>query len=330
MTSYLRKIIGTLIALAGPLFVVGTYVSWRDRLPDPLPTHWSSSGPPDGFSGTFGFFVTITILCAVLALGMVLAIWLVRPAVVGRMSAAFVTFLLALFSGVWGMTAGRSLDVADSTAVQLPFAAVALLLFACVAVAVGVGWLLPGRWRGAWGDEVVISPRGDAPVFANDEAVVWVDRVHSPVMTGVATVLFLGALATAIWIPVDEGAASVIVTVVLLVSALPVLWMASVTVRVDADGVHTLWGLFGWPRSTIPLSRIKAVRAEKIVPMRWGGWGYRMSKRGTATVMRGGPGLVIERTAKWPTHAITIPHAAEGAQIIEALQVRERARRERG
>src|SRR5690606_37397451 len=113
-------------------------------------------------------------------------------------------------------------------------------------------------------------------------------------------------------------------TIPLAIVSVALALISEVTVRIDARGVHTLWGPFGWPRPHIPLEQITAARAEHIRPLEWGGWGYRVSPRGIAAVIRRGPGLVISRSGR-PDYAVTIPHAAVGADVLNALLTRERA-----
>ena len=64
------------------------------------------------------------------------------------------------------------------------------------------------------------------------------------------------------------------------------------------------WGPLLWPRADVALTEIAAARVEDINPIDWGGWGYRVTPRGRAYVVRRGPGLVLERHDR-PAIAVT-------------------------
>jgi hypothetical protein len=108
--------------------------------------------------------------------------------------------------------------------------------------------------------------------------------------------------------------------------ALAVWWSRVVTVRVDDRAVTTSWGPGRWPRLTVPLDRVDAARAEQVEPRHWGGWGYRVSRRGRAVVTRRGPGLVLE-LRDGSALAVTVDGAEEAAELVTAVverQVRNR------
>ncbi len=94
--------------------------------------------------------------------------------------------------------------------------------------------------------------------------------------------------------------------------------------RVDRAGVAAHFGPVGWPAFRTQLERIEAVEARQISPMQWGGWGFRIGPRGTALVVRRGPGLVIARRGASDL-AITVDDADQAAELLNALLVRERA-----
>jgi hypothetical protein len=66
-----------------------------------------------------------------------------------------------------------------------------------------------------------------------------------------------------------------------------------VDLRLDDTGVHLSFGPWGWPRRHIGWADVAAVRELDVRALPWGGWGYRWNpwRKGTAALMRQGPGL---------------------------------------
>jgi hypothetical protein len=69
-----------------------------------------------------------------------------------------------------------------------------------------------------------------------------------------------------------------------------------VRVWVDHDAVEVRCGHMGVPRRRIPIAEVSGVHFAPLVsPRAWGGWGYRWRpEKGTAVVVRRGPGLVVD------------------------------------
>lgn len=86
-----------------------------------------------------------------------------------------------------------------------------------------------------------------------------------------------------------------------------------VHVRVDCDAVQVRCGHIGVPRRRIPMHEVSGARlAPLISPRSWGGWGYRWRpEKGTAVVVRRGPGIVIDLGAG--RHFTVTVDDAEGA-----------------
>jgi hypothetical protein len=311
MTLFLRRLIGAGVALAAPVLVLITYAALHDSLPDPLAVHWDLNGRVDNTAGLAAFFTGTLVAAAVLALGSLAATYLAHSPIAGRLLAALLSFGSWMAAATWTVTIASSAGVTRAADTDLRWYAVALMILAPLLLGL-VAWLvLPGTWQ---------HPDTPAPSssieFAPGESVVWIDRVGTPWVRQVSVIAAVTAVVM-FWLapPVTSPLAIVAVALALI---------SDVTVRIDADGVHTLWGPFGWPRPRIPLQQITAARAEHIRPREWGGWGYRVSPRGVAAVIRRGPGLVVSRTGR-PDYAVTIPHAAAGAEVLNALMVRGRS-----
>ncbi|WP_405578347.1 hypothetical protein [Streptomyces sp. NBC_01190] len=69
-----------------------------------------------------------------------------------------------------------------------------------------------------------------------------------------------------------------------------------VHVWIDYEAVHVRCGHIGLPRRRIPLDEVTGAQVDALIsPRTWGGWGYRWRpERGTAVVVRRGPGVVID------------------------------------
>ena len=185
----------------------------------------------------------------------------------------------------------------------------ALVLVVLVPAAVGVlAWRL-----------IISEPITDLarPVSAlglrRCERVVWIAhaqsgamRIASVVLALVGGLVFFRSTATA---------------VIVLVVALLLAWTSELTVRVDQVGLHVLWGSIGWPRQHIALDSIAQVHAQDIRPMQLGGWGYRITSGGTASIVRSGPGIFVEKR-DGRTFVVTVDDADQGADVLNALLVR--------
>lgn len=322
MTTFARKLAAAAGALVAPIAVLSTYLAMRDRLPNPLPVHWNLSGAVDGTAQISVFFGLGLGVSTVLALGVIAAMVFVRPAASSRIVAALVMFGAWITAGTWLVTALVADGAEQAHDVALPWYAIVAMLLVPALAGVGTYALLPGRWEDAWGPEGAELAGPQSLVLAPGEAVMWIDQARSRVLQTVAVLLALAGIAVLLVLPASAMVGSGIAAVVLVAAAVLIAWMSQITVRIDERGLHTLWGPLYWPRGLIPLAQIAAVRAEEIIPLQWGGWGYRVSKRGTAIVVRRGPGLVISRGGHRPDHAITLPHAARGAEVLQALLAR--------
>lgn len=73
----------------------------------------------------------------------------------------------------------------------------------------------------------------------------------------------------------------------------------------------------------MPLERIVSARSETLRPGEWGGWGYRITARGSALIPRGGPGLVLSLAGR-RAFAVTLDDADGAASLVNSLlQARE-------
>lgn len=143
------------------------------------------------------------------------------------------------------------------------------------------------------------APRPETPAPQ-----VWTGRASNRIQWVLAAAgaacLALG-ISLAVKGPDTSGLAPLVMSVVgCLAVGLLVLFgtiaFTHVHVRIDREGVHVRCGHIGLPRRRIPLDQVSDCRlAPLISPRAWGGWGYRWRpEKGTAVVVRRGPGVVID------------------------------------
>lgn len=313
MTIILRRLAGTALSALAPIVVLISYLALHAAVPDPLPTHWGLHGGVNNTASVAGFFAATLVISAVLALGAAAAIWLAHSPLAGRTLAALLAFGAWITAAITLVTMVASHGASRAQDVAMPWYAIAAVIAVSTVLAAGMWWLLPGRWEPA-----EVTPAASRLTFAPGERVVWIGHQHSTLARVGSGVLALAG-AILLWL-------QPVVSIPLFVVAVALAMTSELAVRIDERGVHTLWGPFGWPRPRIALGEIASAHAEQIEPMAWGGWGYRVSGRGVAAIIRRGPGLVIERTHR-PTYAVTVPGADRGADVLNALLARERSAR---
>lgn len=306
MTTDRGKRVGVaLIAVLAPVAVLVVAAAVRGELPNPTASHWDFHGRPNGTASPTALFAVTIAVSGVIAMAVCLLTWLARrptyllgPILVG------LGWLVAL---TYTSSVVPARGAAYAAQVHLGWYWILLVLGGALVLG-HAAWLLtpepPDR-----GTQV-----GPTPIrLAVGEHVEWIGSAHSAAfrVLSVAALAAAGALALVRW-PFAIGCG---VLAVLLAG------MSLLTVRIDDRGLHTLWSVAGWPRSTIRLDTIVSVRAQTIEPMQWGGWGYRVGRHGVAAVLRRGPGLVIERRGHMP-YAVTVDDADEGAALLNALLAR--------
>jgi hypothetical protein len=99
-----------------------------------------------------------------------------------------------------------------------------------------------------------------------------------------------------------------------------------VRVCVDQEAVDVRCGHIGVPRRRIPLDQVNGAQYDPLVsPRSWGGWGYRWRpEKGTAVVVRRGPGVVID-LGGGHRFTVTVDDAEGAVQAIrDRLNLRAR------
>ncbi|MFW0792676.1 hypothetical protein AAFP30_02565 [Gordonia sp. CPCC 205515] len=266
--------------------------SWRDRLPDPVASHWSTHGV-NGYSSLTAVIVFVLVTGVVGALiGAALCWRVVEPAVVrsivGIVAGVSVSVIVMIVA-----TTGAQRGVTDASGVPTPTWQIAVALVIGLAVGFVCAALVP-RWHNP------AAPGSDPHLPMADldatERFSWTRTVSSSPMTGVivgGAFIVIAALAvlTRSW-PM---------AVLMVILAVPMVMLWSIRVTVDRSGV-TVRSAIGWPRIRIPVDDIDHAEVVDVRAIGdFGGYGYRLCVHGKLKgakgfVLRSGPGLLIGRT----------------------------------
>lgn len=287
------------------IILVSTLViaTWLPELPDPIATHWGTSGV-DGYGpkwvaialplGVGGGTVALMALIGVFGHRMPqssaqqpVQAWGPTSRFLGGVGLG-VALLISYMALV---TAGLQRGLSD--AAQAPDIGGWMLVGFVLLVGGSVlGWFLQPRSpeRSAEAGTAV------AGIPLNDD-----ERVASFGTATMARGAIIGLFATVLltlMVSVMVLAQETTVGWVLLgVTALLLVLIASMLVfrvRVNAGGLQVR-SILGWPNTRIPLDRIERVEVVQIAPMaEFGGWGWRISPDGRrGVVLRGGEALQV-------------------------------------
>lgn len=325
------------VGLVAPLALVPVYVAmlitWLPQLPNPLATHWSGGGQPDGFSNHASFLLFTVGMSTGMALLMgsiarfgsgkgEIAVW----SGMNRFMAAF-SLTMSSSMGLMGvLIAWRQLGLDDAQNTGG--------VGGVVAAAFGVGIVL-GAVAFAVQPRVHIegaAKRAATPLpLTPTERAVWVAHARPSKMflTVIGVTLLLMLVSTAVSaasaLAVADGTgAGVAFWSLAGTTVLIVVLFATTTsfrVRVDDHGLVAR-SVVGWPVFRVPGADIDRVVATQISPMgEFGGWGLRWAPGRFGIVLRTGEGIVITRK-DGRIFAITIDDAATGVGLLGAVAQR--------
>ncbi|MEK0372257.1 hypothetical protein [Corynebacterium mastitidis] len=258
--------------------------------PDPVAVHFSGS-TPDGYAAPWVLWGCAAALAAAL-LG--LFCWFsARGLAQGHMArfhAAAAAFGCLLVTGTAFLLLRLNQGAPDAEHVSLRAAHVAAL---CGGALLGAAPVVPG-----------------ALSIPADGAAAWVGTASLPLplllILGAATAALL--LCGALWTPWLLPAG--------LLVFLLTLATASWQVRADAQGL-TVRSLMRWPRLRVAAREIERAEVADLSPADWGGWGWRVSPRRRALMLRGGPGLRV-RHAGGAVTEVSCPDAEQAAAVLNS------------
>ncbi|OUZ10536.1 hypothetical protein BHE97_07195 [Aeromicrobium sp. PE09-221] len=285
-----------IIGLAG----AGLVWSWSGDLPDQIARHWGGSGAADGFSSLTASIATTLAVGPGLALLAGAVIWALK--VPSRVTAAITVGLTSFVIGLDLATTGAQRGLEDASDVELStwwfLVAIGASVIGCVA---GVLLTPRDRYEGS---------RPDDPVPAASSAN-WSGVVRSQVFLGISGVISLAGVAL-LFLP----SLGFMIGVILVLTGLPLLATAWWRVSIDQHGVR-LRTFLPWPVWRVTADRITGAELTTIGPGDVGGWGLRMTPRGTSLAYQRGEAVVIHRRDARPL-SIVIDDASGAAAAVNA------------
>lgn len=287
--------------------------AWRDRLPDPLPRHWNFAGEVDGTTGLVAFTVWVVGAVGVLTVVGLVLVWAVRSRDVAGFSAALAGGLAWFMGALYIGTLLESLDAARAEDVALPLLAIVVGGVVALAVGFALAKLVPALPSG----EQTVDAPANSLTFDVDEKVVWIGSASSRALRWIGVAV---AAVGGVGVPV-AGQGSLILVLVGVVVALT----STVATRIDDAGVRVRWTALGVVGTTTPLAEVVGVEVTEARPGEWGGWGYRMSSRGSAHLVRAGEAIVLHRRGRKDL-LITVDGADQARGVVAGLIAREAAR----
>ncbi|BBH67603.1 hypothetical protein ACTI_42880 [Actinoplanes sp. OR16] len=298
-----------------PVAVTAATRGWLDELPEKIATHWSGSGPADGWSSADGFWLTMLIIGVLSGLTALAAAAVtsrstdnpaddVRRTAAGRGLVIGVASVSGGAAGVWVATATATLANPADPRLGWRFG------WFVIGMAWGlVAWLIAGR---APVIDVPAEPPVDALDLGPTERAAFSTTLRAPLMFG----LMLASTAVVVIVAV------LTLPGVWLVAPIPLLLglvFARIRVTADRRGLRLVAGLAGLTFKHIPLDQIVTAETAEIIPTEWGGWGYRVKPGRSALVLRGGPGLVLNlRDGR--RFAVTMDDPRTPAALINGLK----------
>ena len=284
--------------------VVPVLVSWG-QLPDPLASHWGSSGLPDGSMPIWGLLV--------LQLGLVGS-----GALIGFLSRSEgrpTPESLAVSGLLGGIAVVLSVTIVSlNSGAETWDEAGAFAWWHVVVLMVG-GLLL--AWLGfvigkRWFPVVDKQPASHVDAGPIDPDVVWEETLS----VRWAYALLLPFAVVCLFLP------GWLKLLGILFAVLAILF-SKIRVRSTAEGLEVDLAA-ALTIKQIPIDEIAAVSAIDLEPREWAGWGYRIVPNGSAVVLRKGPAIEVTRN-DGRRFAVTIDNADVGAGVLAGHLARAKA-----
>ena len=168
--------------------------AWRSDLPDPVASHWGSSGA-DGTMSLNTLMRIVAVVGAVALIFGVVVAWRADRYEVVRAAIGLGNGLVALFAVMTPATASgqRGIDAAALMDTPVPAVGIVCSLVAAVLVGIASVFAVP-RWECASDQVVGLAPQLDV---APSEQFLWRQRVSSSPALGVALGVIAAALSAA-------------------------------------------------------------------------------------------------------------------------------------
>ncbi|MCJ7725083.1 MAG: DUF1648 domain-containing protein [Acidimicrobiia bacterium] len=289
------------VLIAGTIAVVAA-LAWGD-LPGSIATHWSLNGTPNGHMPPAALLLGVMVV--------VVSAWMAVSSASQRMPGEARSFIagFAGIGGLLGVVTWFAIDAnrgaADWTAAGEVTAVHLVVVFAAALMLGSIGWVIAGR-SNATGGALAVTPGPTIRVEAGTDPV-WSGRGRGVVLIVIG--IGLVVLAAALWS---------LVSLLLLVTALPVIAFAEVRATVSRRGVVVSLGWLGIPHWRVRLEEIAGAEVEHVSPMAYGGWGYRLRPGIRGIIVRGGDSIRIRRIDR-PDLVLTVDDAERGVGLINGF-----------
>jgi hypothetical protein len=301
----------TVVLGAGLAVTLGVPLLSIAHLPEPLATHWSGSGVPNGSMRLAPY---LAVLASVVLVPALLSFPRSGETVgaQARWTLGTVSFVSALVALLSAATVWANWDRARwNEARSIPFALVA----ATVGVSLLLAILVSGLVRPSFG--VQTPARVESPLeLGAQERVFWTGSAENrPEALFSVALLVMSALAVQVF--------ELWHMLVLLCAAVMLEHVSKIRVVVNGQRLMVRYGRLGWVRQRIDLRRVLGASAFDLVPMARGGWGYRGSLwifGRASVVVRRGPALRLE-LENGRVFSITVEDANTAADLINGLLV---------
>lgn len=302
-----RALCGASFLILPSALLIG-WLAWQDTLPPVLPTHWEGSGTPDGFATTTSYTTIIgALLIGAMLIGQAACL---RGGEGARWWAAGAGMVQGLMTSLWFVPVLLTRASGDPATARLDAWIVVLIA--------SIGWgFIPAALYPV--SRLTVETRRITPMStAAPEP--WQRDVTSRLFLAVWAMMIVVALGLGI-LSLSEGVVPAIVGGVIVLLSVPVALISTYRVNIDERGVRVTSR--GVPLARLPLEDIADSRVEELVPIEWGGWGWRLRPGGSAIITRRGPGLAIIRLSG-RMFAVSVPDAESGQAVLEAYIVKHR------
>ncbi|MGV9250784.1 DUF1648 domain-containing protein [Streptomyces sp. NPDC003697] len=311
--------LGTAVLIAG--------LPWaaRERLPDPVATHWDLAG--DAPDGSMPLWLA-SLLPALIWLALAGYVLMARRRPgrgprTARQSAAPVGLLVlgTVLTCVQALLVRANIDHTNWQQARLSPAWIAAPLVAAL-VAGAVGRRVSGRGRDTDPSATEQGGRGLTLEVPEGQRVVWFSRATNRWLhllaagTGLVAAGDLVALAAGLTTSSQAWRLFVPCAIVSLATAV----CSSVQARVSERGLEVGFGPLGWPVRRWSPAAMESARAEHRSPAQVGGWGYRFNGLGTTVMLRAGECLVVRVRGRRTDFAVSVDDAQRGAALLNALR----------
>lgn len=140
----------------------------------------------------------------------------------------------------------------------------------------------------------------------------WSANAHNNLM-----LVGLIGLAVYMWGWADLGPAGLVLGMLALLVALFFCW---VRVVMTETRLEIAFGPWRWPKKVVLLDDVREATTERIQPLRYGGWGYRLCGVGCrAIIVRRGEALKLKMNDE-KVLIVTVDRAEDGARLINELK----------